>query len=193
MYLEEAGRKSAQPEFLSIDEYLASLEMKIAIHRFEPFELLRIAELLQRSNQFNLRTRRYGQTQCRALMESTDAFPFYAKLKDRYGDYGLIAAVILKREGGVLRIDEWAMSCRVLQRGVEHSLMNAIVDFAKKNGFDRIAGSWAPTAKNESVKDLYAQFGFIEDEPSSDGERHWKLHVGDYVPSKTFVKKDRAC
>ena len=116
-YREEAQRELTKTQFTNINEYLTSLAMEIRLERFNAFNLPRIAQLIQRSNQFNLITRRYGEAACEAMMKDRALAPLTLRLADKFGDYGLISVVILKHEGEDLEIDEYLMSCRVLQRG----------------------------------------------------------------------------
>ena len=118
-YREEAQRELTKTHFTDINDYLTSLAMEIRLERFNAFNLPRIAQLIQRSNQFNLMTRRYGEAACEAMMKDPSRAPLTLRLADKFGDYGLISVVILKHAGEDLEIDEYLMSCRVLQRGVE--------------------------------------------------------------------------
>ena len=118
-YREEAQRELTKTHFTDINDYLTSLAMEIRLERFNAFNLPRIAQLIQRSNQFNLMTRRYGEAACEAMMKDPSLAPLTLRLADKFGDYGLISVVILKHAGEDLEIDEYLMSCRVLQRGVE--------------------------------------------------------------------------
>jgi FkbH-like protein len=119
MYRVESERRQAQAEFANAGDFLRSLDMRIVVARFDPFHLPRIAQLIQRSNQFNLTTRRRTEADCEALMNDRGVTPLYVKLSDRMGDHGLIGVVILEPDGETLAIRDWLMSCRVLARGVE--------------------------------------------------------------------------
>ncbi|MBF0254359.1 MAG: hypothetical protein HQL11_04470, partial [Candidatus Omnitrophica bacterium] len=102
-----------------------------------------------------------------------------ARLKDKYGDYGLIAVVILELLKPVIRIDTWLMSCRVLCRGVETFMMNTLFEYAEKHRFDAIRGSYFPTAKNGMVRDFYKNFGFVPD-PGDPSGADWQQPVSTY-------------
>ena len=165
--------------------------MKIGIKRFDTFHLPRIAQLIQRSNQFNLTTLRYTEEECSAFMEDKENyFPFYIKLKDKFGDYGLISVVIVKNESESYLIDEWIMSCRVLARGVEQFMMNQIFLLASQNGKTKVKGTYIPTSKNSMVKDFYQKFGFECIESGEDGSTFWSLDVSKYNPSKVFLEEE---
>ena len=180
LYKREASRRQTESRFSNIDDFLKSLEMRIEVARFELSKIPRIAQLTQRSNQFNLTTHRYNEAECEAMMLDQENFlPLYACLNDRFGDHGLISVVILNVKAMELEIRDWLMSCRVLQRGVEQFLMNRVVDFAIQKGLGRICGQYVPTTKNGMVKDFYAQFGF-EKISETDGCSHWHLDPAAY-------------
>ena len=183
LYRTNAERQRLESECTDIGAYLRSLDMRITFARFDDFHLTRIAQLLQRSNQFNLTTRRYNLAECRAMMADEAAWmPWYAKLADRFGDNGLISVVILKRLAAELVIDAWLMSCRVLGRGVEAFAMNRVVEFARAHGYRTVTGHYLPTAKNGMVKEFYAQFGFDKVDEGPAGEATWRLDVAAYAP-----------
>ncbi|NBU99544.1 MAG: hypothetical protein EBS19_15270 [Spirochaetia bacterium] len=162
MYKVEFERQKLQKKYSNLEDYLISLEMKITLKKFDDFNLPRIAQLIQRSNQFNLTTKRYSEVECKALMEDKNIIPLYCKLKDKYGDYGLISVVILKKIESSFFIDEWIMSCRVLSRGVEQYIMNHVFSLATELNIESVLGLYSPTSKNSMVKDFYLKFGFVE-------------------------------
>ncbi|HEY8928402.1 MAG TPA: HAD-IIIC family phosphatase [Mucilaginibacter sp.] len=188
-YQEEAQRSSLQKSFTNEAEFLQSLEMKAVIKPFDKFTIPRIAQLSQRSNQFNLRTIRYTEDGIRAIAASDEYFTFSFNLTDKFGDYGLIAFVILKKKNaGTLFIDSWIMSCRVLKRGMELLTLTTIVDLAQKNGFKILEGEYLPTPKNGMVKDHYEKLGF-----SATGEGKWELAVDGYAPAnKLYINTAEA-
>jgi FkbH-like protein len=194
LYKEEAKRKVLEQSFTNVDDYLRSLEMKIAIAPFDAFHLPRIAQLIQRSNQFNLTTRRYGQAECEALMHAPGkTFPLYVRLEDRFGDYGLICVVVVEMAGADARLPVWLMSCRVLSRGVEQHVMNHVAALAARNGAKRLVGEYIPSAKNMMVKDFYARFGFaLVGEKPENGASQWAIDLSDYVPKKTLITETEA-
>lgn len=189
LYREEASRKKLESSFTNVEDYLKSLEMKIAVRPFDAMQLPRVAQLIQRSNQFNLTTRRYGAPECEALMRDPNADALYVRLEDRFGDYGLISVVIVKQEGDVARIDEWLMSCRVLSRGVEEFAMNRVVELAKARGARMLVGEYIPTAKNKMVKEFYARFGFNPRPQDEAGATKWVLELASYEPKTTFLEE----
>lgn len=189
LYQDETKRRAEARTFSDPRAYLQSLEMKITIARFDELNLPRVVQLLQRSNQFNLMTQRFNELQCTAFMEDERGFfPFYVRLKDKYGDNGLIAAVVLQLEDDEIRIVEWLMSCRVLARGVEDYMMNYVFAFAAVKGFPRVSGIYRPTAKNQMVQDFYEKFGFEKTGDFSDGGTAWSLRTDVYPPRETFME-----
>lgn len=187
LYNLEAERRVTAANYASIDEFLQSLEMRIVVSRFDPFHLPRIAQLTQRSNQFNLTTRRYSEAECARMMEDPSILPLYVKLSDKIGDHGLISVVILQVQGNDLCIRDWLMSCRVLSRGVERHVMNEIFVYAAKVGATQVIGLYSPTPKNDIVRDFYRQFGFtpfVEEKVST----KWSLSVQAYQPSRVYIK-----
>jgi FkbH-like protein len=186
-YREEAKRELTKTHFTNINDYLTSLGMEIRLERFNPFNLPRIAQLSQRSNQFNLMTRRYGEAACEAMMSDPSVAPLTVKLADKFGDYGLISVVILKHAGSDVEIDEYLMSCRVLQRGVENFTMNNIFSHAALLGAKRVTGHYLPTKKNEMVKNFFKSFGFEKIADGDGGASQWALAVEAYQPRETFM------
>ena len=187
LYRENAERAELRAEFSDITEYLKSLAMQVSMRRFDSFFLPRIAQLMQRSNQFNLTTRRYSLPDCEAIMQSAGMLPFYVLLGDKLGDSGLVSVIILKDEKNALDIDSWLMSCRVLGRGVEQFGMNRVVELARGLGRECITGTYIPTAKNGMVKDFFAQFGFEQTATGEGGATLWRLLVSSYQPRETYL------
>lgn len=184
-YQEEAGRVALQKRFNSEAEYLESLNMVATAEPVNNFTCPRVAQLSQRSNQFNLRTIRYTEDDIARIMAAPNHYTLAVSLIDSYGDYGLISAVILERiSAEEIFIDTWIMSCRVLKRGVESYVLNRIVEIAKENGFKFIIGEYIATAKNGLVKDHFKQLGF---EQMGDTNK-WRLDVDSFKNIPTFIK-----
>jgi FkbH-like protein len=182
-YQQEATRREVQLGFANEDEFLASLEMNAKVEALTAYNIPRVAQLIVRSNQFNLRTIRHSEEEVRQMAAADDVFALAVSLDDRFGNYGLISVVILKRVERSLFIDTWLMSCRVLKRGVETFVLNEAVEVARRVGADTLIGEYLPTAKNALVKEHYPRLGF---EPF-DGR--WRLEVGAYQPRRSHVKK----
>ncbi len=181
-YQVEAQRAILQKSFSNEAEFLQSLQMVSVVEPFTRFNTPRVAQLSQRSNQFNLRTVRYAESDIEAIAGNPDYLPFTFTLVDKFGDNGLICIVILKKESpDTLFIETWLMSCRVLKRGMEQFTLNTLVAAAREGGFRYLAGEYLPTAKNEMVKDHYARLGFTE----SNGR--WLLDVSQYEPKTCYI------
>jgi FkbH-like protein len=186
-YREEAQRSLVKTHYTNINDYLTSLGMEIKLERFNEFNLPRIAQLIQRSNQFNLMTRRYGEAACEAMMRDPAAAPLTLTLSDKFGDYGLISVVILKRVEDILEIDEYLMSCRVLQRGVENFAMNNIFAYAARTGAKKVVGHYIPSPKNDMVKDFFKNFGFEKTSEDGAGNSEWTLATDAFKPREVFM------
>jgi len=190
LYLQETQRRKASETAPTFDEFLQSLDMTIEVARFAPQHLGRIVQLLQRSNQFNLTTRRLNEAECEAMMQNANrCIPLYAILKDRFGDHGLISIVILRLESGAdaIEITDWLMSCRVLGRGVEEYLMNCVFERAGRMQIASVTATYIPTAKNNMVREFYARFGFKKTSESPDSATRWALAVTDYQYRPVFI------
>ncbi len=185
-YRAEADRRVAQSRFDNYDDYLTSLEMQGHIAAFDSFHFARIAQLTQRSNQFNLRTVRYTDAEIEALAKNPDYVTRYMTLSDRFGDHGLISVVILQRQADAMFIDTWLMSCRVLRRGVEQCLFDSVVALALDNGFTKLKAEYLPTAKNKMVAHFYDECGMT---PTGDGT--YELDCTTYQPHETKISLER--
>jgi FkbH-like protein len=189
MYRVEGQREQLEGRYSTIDDYLQSLDMEITFERFDKFNLPRVVQLIQRSNQFNLTTRRYNQSDCEAFMtDHHGCLPFAVTLKDKFGSYGLISVVILKLGSDEIDIDEYLMSCRVLQRGVEAFTINSIFDIAKELGVKSVSGTYIRTKKNQMVEHFFHQFGFSQvDEDGPSGSR-WSCSIDQYGKRPAFMR-----
>jgi FkbH-like protein len=192
LYRTEFERRAAASTFSNFEEYLQSLDMTIEVARFTPSRLGRIAQLLQRSNQFNLTTHRYNERECETMMQDASCIPLYGSLRDRFGDHGLISIIVVRPDSsvGVLDITDWLMSCRVLARGVEEYLMNSVVAEAARLNLEAVAGTYIPTAKNAMVRDFYAKFSFAKVGETANGTTSWQLRVADYTYRKTYIEPE---
>ena len=164
MYKANIERAKSSMSFDNYDDYLRSLEMHAEIKPFSPMYMSRIAELTNKSNQFNLTTRRCSQAEIESIAEDPKFITRYGKLEDKFGDNGVVAVTFGHEEdspeGRIFHIDLWLMSCRVLKRGMECAMMDEIIAECKKRGISKIKGYYYPTAKNKMVKDFYKQQGF---------------------------------
>ncbi len=182
-YQAEYERKKLEQTFESIDDYLKSLEMEGEAKPFEQVRFARIAQLTQRSNQFNLRTIRYTEDEIEKIAADDHYITLYYTLKDKFGDHGLVSVVILeKKSDKELFVDTWLMSCRVLKRGMEEFIINKMIETAKANGFEKVSSEYLPTPKNKMVKDIYSTFGFREK-----AEGQYEIMVDEYRNKPVFI------
>jgi len=177
-----------------MDAYLRGLEMVMVTRRFDTVGLQRTVQLINKTNQFNLTTRRYTEEDVVGVMQSNRAFGLQLRLIDRFVDNGIIAICIGKmvddgeNAGEDLLIDTWLMSCRVLGRQVEPTTLNLIAAQAQKLGAKRLIGEYLPTKKNGMVKDHYARLGFEVVEKHEDGSSRAVLDLTSFTPAPTFIQ-----
>jgi len=184
-YQTEAKRVQAAQKFTNEADFLKSLDMVSVVEGFTSFNTPRVAQLSQRSNQFNLRTVRYTDGEIAALGVSDKHVCLSFTLEDKFGDNGLICVIIMeKRDAKTLFVDTWFMSCRVLKRGMENFTLNTMVEYAKALGFERIVGEYIQTLKNGMVKEHYLNLGF-----KAIGENLYELDVNAYEPRECYIVK----
>ena len=161
------------------DEYLRSLSMTLSIAPFDGAGRKRIAQLISKSNQFNVTTRRYSETEIEAMQSNSEVLTLQARLEDIFGDNGMISAVICRQTGRIWEVDTWIMSCRVLGRRVEETILQYLVEQARVRGISEIIGRYIPTAKNGLVRDHFSKLGFVQT-GSQNGETTWQLAIASY-------------
>ena len=185
-YQVEAQRVSLQKTFENEADFLKSLDMVSTVSGFTKFNTPRIAQLSQRSNQFNLRTVRYTEADITALAEDPNVIDLSFTLEDKFGDNGLIAVIIMKRQDAeTLFVDTWLMSCRVLKRGMENFTLNTMVERARKAGYQRIIGEYLPTTKNKMVEQHYTDLGFQPLAHTSTAQ--YVLNISQYKMRECFI------
>lgn len=161
-YAAEASRRQQLGAAASPEAYLASLEMCAEVQPISEANLDRVVDLITKTNQFNLTTRRHARTAVQDLVEMAGAVAFAVQLSDKFGDYGIISVVLCAPvDEQTLRIDTWLMSCRAMARTVEHLVMNHLATEASRRGYTVLQGEYVPTPKNAPVKDLLPSFGFV--------------------------------
>ncbi|MBR3078924.1 MAG: HAD family hydrolase [Prevotella sp.] len=187
-YQVEAQRVSLQKTFANEADFLKSLNMVSVVSGFTKFNTPRVAQLSQRSNQFNLRTVRYTEGDVETMAADKDVIDLSFTLEDKFGDNGLIAVVIMKRQNDeTLFVDTWFMSCRVLKRGMENFTLNTMVEQAKAHGYKYIIGEYLPTPKNKMVEEHYLHLGFA---PVADAQTaQYVLNVETYEPRDCYINK----
>ncbi len=188
-YQVQAKRAAFSKSFTNEADFLKSLDMVSKVEGFTKFNTPRVAQLSQRSNQFNLRTVRYTEDQITAVENDPRQKGFAFSLKDKFGDNGLIAVVIVKeQDADTLFIDTWFMSCRVLKRGMENFTLNTIVAWAREHSYSRIIGEYLPTPKNGMVAEHYTQLGFQKLEKADTAQ--WQLDVASYEQKECYISNE---
>ncbi len=189
MYKENAQRRQMQASFASYEDYLLSLDMTAEIKPFADIYMPRISQLTNKSNQFNLTTKRCSQADIEQMAASPDYITLYGKLVDKFGDNGVVSVAAAKINGEELDIILWLMSCRVLKRDMEFAMMDTMVKRALEKGVKHINGYYYPTAKNGMVKDFYALQGFEKVSEAEDGSTVWRLMIDNNYTAKNKVIK----
>ena len=190
MYQENAKRTQLQATFKNYEDYLRSLEMRGEIQSFIPMYMSRLAQLTNKSNQFNLTTKRYSQAEIEEVAENPDYITLYGKLGDKFGDNGVVSIIIGRIDGkdrDELHMELWLMSCRVLKRDMEFAMMDELVEKAKARGIKKLVGYYYPTAKNAMVKDFYALQGFTKTGEDEAGNTTWEFIIDDNYEKKQHV------
>jgi FkbH-like protein len=185
------AQRAAQLERIgNHDDYLRSLGMTLSIAPFDAGGRKRITQLISKSNQFNLTTRRYSEAEIAALQSNSDAVTVQARLVDIFGDNGMISTVICLKRDNYWEIDSWIMSCRVLGRRVEESILQYLVGQARAAGIAEIVGRYIPTARNALVRDHFSRLGFTSIDAQPGGETTWRLIVSDYRDKQLPMQLD---
>jgi FkbH-like protein len=194
--LKRAGQYQANQEraqqlesSANIEDYLAGLDMSLEWGHVDDHSLARAVQLANKTNQFNLTTRRYTDAEMAAMAGDPSFVTVQARLKDKFGDNGIIAVAVMKIDSGVAIIDNWLMSCRVFGRQVEDAMMNLFVSEAADRGAATLRGIYKPTAKNHIVEGIYARMGFEPDESEpAPVEKTWSLAIAAYAPRATKIE-----
>jgi len=185
-YEDNKKRANEQVTFQSYDEFLVSLDMTAEIKSFSSIYLGRITQLINKTNQFNLTTKRYTAGEIENISTSDEHIKIYGKLTDKYGDNGLIAVSIGSIKKRQCHIDLWLMSCRVLKRDMEFAMLDELVKQCTEKGVSTIVGYYYKSTKNNMVSNLYEKFGFNLLE-RSDEDSVWKLDILDYENKNKFI------
>lgn len=189
MYAENRKRNEILNSCASYEDYLKSLEMQAEIKPFCEVYLARIAQLTNKSNQFNLTTKRYTISEIEQTANNPNFITLYGKLADKFGDNGVVSVVIGEISGNNLDIRLWLMSCRVLKRNMEYAMLDELVKTAKQKNISTITGYYFKTAKNKMVENLYSDFGF-ELINQQDGNKIFKLNIENYCPKNHIIRLD---
>jgi FkbH-like protein len=183
-------RAASEATFATYGDFLASLNMTAEIRPFAPVYLERITQLINKSNQFNLTTRRYTVAEVESISRDRQYVTLYGRLADKFGDNGLVSVIIASIQGDTAEVDLWLMSCRVLKREMENSMFDALVESCMKRGIPKIVGVYIPSKKNGMVAKHYAGLGFtlVEDGPE---RSRWLYTVPLlYLPMTRHIRVD---
>ncbi|MCI8378541.1 MAG: HAD-IIIC family phosphatase [Lachnospiraceae bacterium] len=192
-YHQNKKRKEMQESFRDYGEYLKALCMKGSAGLVCGGDSGRFVQLINKSNQFNLRTVRYSEGQIEEYLHNPNVACLKIELEDKFSRYGVISCIILKKEGDDCFIDTWVMSCRVLKRGVEDFAFKNILEIARKWGCKKIRGEYIPTKKNKMVENLYEGFGFsavCTREPSVIGQSVYEYDVDKEYTKKIYIEEE---
>ena len=185
-YRENKQRQELQKSAVSYEDYLTSLDMKAEIVPFREIYYDRIAQLTNKTNQFNLTTKRMTLADIKQIAVSEEHIALYGRITDKFGDNGLVSVVIGEKSGNELHMILWLMSCRVLGRGMEQAMLDAVMEKAMETGLETVVGYYFPTAKNKMVANLYKDFGFALRE-ENDGGTVWEMQVAGYEKKNRFI------
>ncbi|MDE6664022.1 MAG: HAD-IIIC family phosphatase [Lachnospiraceae bacterium] len=189
MYKANAERKKQEASYTDYSDYLRSLDMEAEIQAFTPMYMARIAQLTNKSNQFNLTTKRCSQADIESYAGNPDYITLYGKLNDKFGDNGVVSVVfghVDDKEQALFHVDLWLMSCRVLKRDMEFAMMDELVRKCAERGIVRLIGYYYPTAKNGMVKEFYKLQGFTKLKEDAEGNTEWE-----FVIPKQYEKKNK--
>lgn len=178
MYRVERRRALLRQNVSSLDDFLHGLQMEAVVGLADVETLGRIAQLVGKTNQFNLTTRRHSQSELARMAEGDDTVVAWLRLKDRFGDQGLVAVGIVERRDQDAWVDTFLMSCRVMNRGVEQAMLSYLAEHAAAAGCKRLVGEYRPTAKNHIVERFFPDLGF-EPHGADDKATLWKLDLGE--------------
>jgi FkbH-like protein len=193
-YRAEAQRRGLQDSFTSMDDYLRSLTMRGDVRDIAEADLTRVVQLLGKTNQFNLTTRRHSLEVVTDMLASRRSVGLTIRIVDRFADYGLVAVLLGVEEPDrtvpTLRVDTWLMSCRVIARTVEEFCLNCLVETARAGGYERIVGQYLPTKKNLLVADLYDRLGFQRIGETAENGVSYELDITSAPPAVTYVTRE---
>jgi len=185
-YKDNQVRIEQQSLFTNYDDFLKSLNMSAEIKSFSPLYLDRITQLINKTNQFNLTTKRYTIGEIEAVASDPKYIKIYGKLADKFGDNGLISILVGKIEDSSCHIDLWLMSCRVLKRNMEHAMLDSLVEACLQNGVSSITGYYYRTAKNNMVANFYENMGFALIK-QNDEDSIWELQLENYKHKNNII------
>jgi len=190
-YAENVRRSDTLARATDMDAFLQSLKMTMETGAPRREDIARVTQLINKTNQFNLTTRRYKEPEVENLVQDPNVVILRFRLVDRFGDNGLIGVIIARPHGaeqGTLLIDTWLMSCRVLGRGVEAACLNVLVAAARRAGATTLLGEYLPSGRNAMVREHYRRLGFERCDEQPDSASTWRLDLGRFTEIDTFIR-----
>ena len=187
MYKQNLSRIDYENNFIEYNDYLKALEMNLIIMNFKSEYIPRITQLINKSNQFNLTTKRLSEEEVKSFSLNEQYICLSGKLKDKFGDYGIITNVIGRVEKDIVYIELWLMSCRVLKKNVEEAMLDSLVYMAKERNIKKIVGVYLKSSKNMLVEDFYDKMGFTLIEKKENGDSSWELLIDEYKKKNKII------
>jgi len=192
-YHAQGGRAALQSSAQSLNDFLRSLDMRISCDCNAKVDMPRAAQLLAKTNQFNMTQRRYSPDQIARMIQSNSVSVYTFRLIDRFGDNGLVSVMLIRNNSSDhsdLEVLNWVMSCRVFGRQLEHEIMNKIVEIARRDARRTITGWFHPSERNAVVADLYERCGFARSTDGNDANSKWRLMIDDYQFAETHIQTE---
>ncbi len=177
MYVGRRKRAELERKAASLEDFLRTLELKVHVQEVSDFNMPRVVQMIGKTNQFNLTTKRYTHAEVQGFRDSEDWVVYSMSVTDRFGDEGIVGVAIIKRDADTWRIDSFLMSCRVIGRSVETAFLAKIINDARSAGAKRVIGEYIPTKKNPPASDFYERHGFVKSKETSDGATEWTLDL----------------
>lgn len=188
-YADNRKRQKLQSDTRNVTDYLRELDMAVTIEKANDFTIPRIAQLTQKTNQFNMTTKRYMEEDIKGLAGNSKYLIFSARVEDRFGDNGIVGVIIIEMLADQWRIDTFLLSCRVLGREIEKTLLAFIIDRMGKTGCLKLTGEFISTKKNEPAKDFYKANKFTLVSPEGAGIQKWELDLKEHaIVLPDFIK-----
>jgi len=188
-YSDNIKRQELGARYKNYDEFLRSLEMKAEIKQFTTIYLERITQLVNKTNQFNLTTKRFTFPQLEEISNDPQYITLYGRLRDKFGDNGLISVMIGEICNDIIHIRLWLMSCRVIKRGMEHAMFDQFIKESKKRGIKNIKGAYLKSAKNNIVSSLYSDLGFKNNDSKENGDSFWTYQIsGSHIEKNQWIE-----
>jgi FkbH-like protein len=174
MYRAQAARREHEDRHSNIDDFLRSLEMEVEIEAATPYSIPRIAQLTQKTNQWNMTTRRYSDAQIQSFASDPGRVVLSIASRDRFGNDGIVGVCILELRQAACVIDTFLLSCRVIGRGIEHLMLAQAAEWARERGAERLVAEFLPTRKNKPAEGFYERAGF-----ERSGETEYQASLGE--------------